>query len=97
MHDIYQHMPYGIDGCDLNDGAKIVSDHVNQRLYLIKGGEVADSRALFGEAVLASTSALEHRYVFDRTLAYLVAFGEIDLELAGHNDDGETLYRRCDV
>ena len=93
----YEDMPYDIDGFVLNDGAKMVSEHVNHRLYLIECGEVADRRALFGEAVLATTSALEQRYVLDRTLAYLVAFGEIDLEIAGLNDDGETLYRRPDA
>ena len=97
MNDIYEYMPYGIDSCDLNDGAKMISEHVDKHLYLIECGEVVDSRTLFGKTVLASTSTLEKRYVLDRTLDYLVAFGEIDLEFAGINDDGETLYRRCDV
>ena len=97
MTNPYEEMPYDIDGCELNDGAKMVSDHVNQRLYLIEPGEVADRHDLFGEAVLASTSVLEQRYVLDRNLAYLIAFGEIDLEIAGVNDEGETLYRRSDA
>ena len=94
---IYESMPYDIDGFELNDESKRLLDHVNQRLYLIECGEVADRRALFGESVMASTSALEQRYVLDRTLAYLIAFGELDLEIAGVNDDGEPLYRRPDA
>ena len=93
----YEDMPYDIDGFELNEQAKLVADHVNQRIYLIECGEVADRRALFGEAVLASTSALEQLYVLDRNLDYLIAFGEMNLEIAGLNDDGETLYRRPDA
>ena len=95
MTERYEDMPY--DGLDLNAGAKMVSDHVKRRIYLIGCGKVADRRALFGEAVLATTSELEQRYVLDRTLAYLVAFGEIDLEVARVNDDGEPVYRRSDA
>ena len=94
---IYEEIPYASDGFELNEQATMVADHINQRIYLIECGEVADRRALFGEAVLASTSALERRYVLDRTLAYLIAFGEIDLEIAGVNEHGETQYRRSDA
>ena len=93
----YEDMPYDIDGFELNEQAKLVADHINQRIYLIECGEVADRHALFGEAVLATTSALEQRYVLDRNLAYLIAFGEINLEIAGVNEDGEPVYRRPDA
>jgi len=96
MQDIYDSMPYDIDSCELNDNAKMVFEHVDRRLYLIECGEPVDSHALFDKTVLASTSELERRYVFDRTLAYLIAFGEIDLEFAGVNDDGQPLYRRLE-
>ena len=96
MNEIFENMPYDIDSCELNDNAKMVFEHVDSRLFLIKCGEPVDSHALFDKAVLASTSELEHRYVFDRTLAYLIAFGEIELEFAGVNDDGQPLYRRLE-
>jgi hypothetical protein len=93
----YRNIPYQMSGTELTDDAQLVSEHVKQRIYLIGCGEVVGRSTVFGEAVLAATSALEQLYVLDRTLAYLIAFGEIELEFAGVNDEGEPLYRRPDV
>jgi hypothetical protein len=53
-----------------------------------------DYTQLFDKHLLQATTSLEHRYVFERALAHLMAFEEIDLVFAGVNDEGQTLYKR---
>jgi|GEM_PF-5698094 len=73
---------------------KMVSDHVDKQLYFIKVGKKVDYTQLFNKHLLQSTTLLEHRYVFERALAYLMAFEEIDLVYAGVNEEGQPLYER---
>jgi hypothetical protein len=73
---------------------KMVFEHVDDRLYFVPAGKKVDYTQLFDKRLLESTSPLEHRYVFERALAYLMAFEEIDLVFAGVNDKGQTLYKR---
>ena len=73
---------------------KMVFEHVDDRLYFVPAGKKVDYTKLFDKHLLESTSPLEHRYVFERALAYLMAFEEIDLVFAGVNDEGQTLYQR---
>ena len=94
MKDIYENMPYDIDSCELNDIAKMVFDHVDRRLPLIECGEATDCKSLFDKVLWDSTTSLEHRFVFDRALSLMVAYGEIDLEFAGVDKDGQTQYVR---
>lgn len=73
---------------------KMVSDHVDDQLYRVKAGKKVTYRELFDKHLLESTSELEHYYLFERALADLMAFEEIDLVYAGVIDEGQTLYKR---
>ena len=73
---------------------KMVFEHVDEHLYFVEVGKKVDYTQLFDKRLLESTSPLEHKYVFERALAYLMAFEEIDLVYAGVNDEGQTLYER---
>ncbi len=73
---------------------KMVFEHVDEHLYFVEVGKKVDYTKLFDKQLLESTSPLEHRHVFERALAYLMAFEEIDLVYAGVNDEGQTLYER---
>ena len=75
----------------------MVAEHIDMRTYLVGMDETVDYRRLFDPALLESTTSLEQLYVFDRTLAMLVACGEINLEHAGTSEEGLNLYRRSDV
>ena len=73
---------------------KMVFEHADEHLYFVKAGKKVDYTQLFDKHLLQATTSLEHRYVFERALAYLMAFEEIDLVFAGVNDEGQTLYQR---
>ena len=73
---------------------EMVLEHVDEQLYFVKAGKKVDYTKLFDKQLLQATTSLEHRYVFERALAYLMAFEEIDLVIAGVNDEGQTLYQR---
>ena len=73
---------------------EMVREHVDARIYFVSAGKKVDYTQLFDKQLLQATTSLEHRYVFERALAYLMAFEEIDLVFAGVNDKGQTLYKR---
>lgn len=73
---------------------KMVHDHVDDHLYHVEVDKQVTYMELFDKQLLDSTSTLEHYYVFERALADLMAFEEIDLEYAGVDDEGRTLYKR---
>jgi hypothetical protein len=73
---------------------KMVFEHVDEHLYFVKAGKKVDYTQLFDKHLLQATTSLEHRYIFERALAYLMALEEIDLVFAGVNDEGRTLYQR---
>jgi hypothetical protein len=73
---------------------KMVFVHVDEHLYFVEVGNKVDYTQLFDKHLLQTTTSLEHRYVFERALAYLMAFEDIDLVFAGVNDEGQTLYKR---
>jgi hypothetical protein len=75
---------------------KMVSEHVDNQIYFVEVGKKVNYTELFDKALLDATTPLEHRYVFERALAYLIAFEEVDLRIVGVNDAGQTLYRRMD-
>ena len=73
---------------------EMVSEHVDEHLYFLDAGKKMDYTKLFDKHLLEAMTRLEQRYVLKRALDLLVAFGEIDVEFAGVNDEGETLYKR---
>ena len=75
----------------------MVAEYIDMRTYLIGMDEAVDYKRLIDPVLLDSTTSLEQLYVFDRTLAMLVACGEIDLDLVGTDDEGNNLYRRSAV
>ena len=73
---------------------KMVHDHVDDQLYHVEVDKNVTYMELFDKRLLDSTSTLEHYYVFERALADLMAFEEIDLEYAGVDEESRTLYKR---
>lgn len=78
------------------DIKQMVLDHVDMRIYFMECDETYECEFLFDKALWNATTPLEHQYVLERSLALLTACGEIELEFAGVNDEGKTLYRRLD-
>ena len=78
------------------ESTKMVGEHVDNHIYFVEVGKKVNYTELFDKALLDAMTTLEHRYVLERALAYLIAFEEVDLELAGVNDEGQTLYQRID-
>jgi CRISPR/Cas system endoribonuclease Cas6 (RAMP superfamily) len=72
----------------------MVLEHVDEHLYFVEVGKKVDYTQLFDKHLLQATTPLEHRYVFERALAYLMSIEEIDLVYAGVNNKGQTLYKR---
>ncbi|MFV2058881.1 MAG: hypothetical protein ACC707_20665, partial [Thiohalomonadales bacterium] len=72
---------------------KMVLQHVDEHLYFVEVGKKVDYTQLFDKNLLQATTPLEHRYVFERALAYLMAIEEIDLVYAGVDNKGQTLYK----
>lgn len=73
---------------------EMVSDYIDERLYYVEAGKEVNFTQLFDKHLLEATTPLEQRYVLKRALDLLVACGEIDVEFAGVNDEGQTLYQR---
>jgi hypothetical protein len=73
---------------------KMVFEHVDEHLYFVEAGKKVDYTQLFDKHLLQATTSLEHRYVFERALAYLMALEDIDLRIVGINEGGKTLYQR---
>lgn len=76
------------------DITKMVAEYMDARIYFIDAGKKVAYTEVFDNALLKSTTQLEHRFVLQLALDYLVALGEVDLEFAGVNDEGQTLYER---
>ena len=72
----------------------MVHEHVDEHLYFVECDKKVVFTQMFDKNLLNATTELEHRYVLKRALDLLVACGEIDVEFAGENDEGETLYMR---
>ena len=75
---------------------ELVSEHAINRVARMKAGDVTNSEELFGKAVWHSLTDLEKHYLFMRTLDMLVNEGGLDLEFAGVDADGQTLYRKIE-
>ena len=73
---------------------KMVFEHVDEHLYFVDVDKKVDYTELFDKHLLQATTSLEHRYVFERALAYLMALDEIDLRIVGVDEEGKTLYER---
>jgi hypothetical protein len=72
---------------------EMVREHVNENLYLISCDDTNVFKNLFDKVLWKATTSLDH-YIFERALALLIAFEEIDLVIAGVNDEGHNLYQR---
>ena len=74
----------------------MVSEHAMNRVARMEIGDVTNCIELFGSAVWYSLTDLEKHYPFMRMLDMLVNEGELDLEFAGVDADGQTLYRKIE-
>jgi len=77
------------------DTKKMVLDHVDERIYHMKTGETYTFEWLLDESILAATTELERMHL-ERMLNTLIVCGEVDVEVAGCDEEGKTLYRRVD-
>ena len=59
-------------------------------------GDVTNCKDLFGSALWYSFTDLEKHYLITRMIDMLVREKELDLEFAGVDDDGLTLYRKIE-
>ena len=75
---------------------EVISEHAINRVACMKVGDVTSPVGLFGSAVWYNLTDLEKHYLFMRMLDMLVDEGELDLEFAGVDADGQTLYRRIE-
>ena len=75
---------------------ELVSEHAINRVARMKAGDVTNCKELFGKAVWYNLTHLEKHYLFVRMLDMLVDEGELDLEFAGEDADGQTLYRKIE-
>ena len=75
---------------------EMISEHAINRVARMEIGDVTNHKELFGSAVWYSLTDLEKHYLFMRMVDMLVGEGELDLEIAGVNDEGETLYRKIE-
>jgi hypothetical protein len=73
---------------------EMISEHAINRVARMEIGDVTNCIELFGSAVWYSLTDLEKHYLFMRMVDMLVDEGELDLEIAGVNDAGQTLYER---
>lgn len=74
---------------------KMLLDHVDERNYLMKTGETYTFEWLLDESMLAATTELERMHL-ERMLNRLIAFGEVEVDVDGLDEEGKTLYRRVD-
>ena len=75
---------------------ELVSEHAINRVARMKAGNVTNCKELFGKAVWYNLTDLEKHYLFMRTLDMLFNEGDLDLEFAGEDDEGQTLYRKIE-
>jgi hypothetical protein len=74
----------------------MVSEHAINRVARMEIGDVTNGIELFGSALWYNLTDLEKHYLFMRMLDMLVDEGELDLEFAGVDADGQTLYRKIE-
>ena len=73
---------------------KMVSEHIDERIYHINPDEMYACEGLFDPTLWEATTSLDH-YIFERALDLLIVCGDTDdLMTVGVNDEGKTLYRR---
>ena len=75
---------------------EMISEHAINRVARMKAGDVTSPVGLFGSAVWYSLTDLEKHYPFMRMVDMLVDEGELDLEFAGVDADGQNLYRKIE-
>jgi hypothetical protein len=73
---------------------EMISEHAINSVARMEIGDITNHKELFGSAVWYSLTDLEKHYLFMRMVDMLVDEGELDLEIAGVNDAGQTLYER---
>jgi len=73
----------------------MLQEHLDARSYHMQCDETYDFGWLLGESILASCTDLEKLFM-ERLIYLLVTCSEVDIDLAGVNDAGDTLYRRLD-
>ena len=74
----------------------MISEHATNGVARMKVGDVTSCVGLFGSALWYNLTDLERYCLFMDIVDMLVDEGELDLEFAGVNDEGLTLYRRIE-
>jgi len=80
-----------------NNIKKMLLDHVDERIYHMHSDETYTFDWLLGDSILASTTDLERLHL-ERMLNLSIVCGEtdMDLQVAGLDEEGRTLYHRMD-
>ena len=76
------------------DHLQFIHDLVMQFCENMEIGNVSDEADIIGPAPWYRVPPSEHRHVFVRPLAMLVAQGELPLEFAGYDSKQRALYRK---
>jgi hypothetical protein len=74
---------------------EMLLEHIDARVYHMQCDETYVFGWLLGDPILASTTELEQMYL-ERMLNLLVVCGETEVEIAGLDDEGQTIYHRVD-
>ena len=70
-----------------------LDDLIVNNIIDISPGEVVDFTTLIGRDLYAFLMDLEKEYLYRRAITAMIRGGEINLECAGKDDNGEDLYR----
>jgi hypothetical protein len=74
---------------------EMMLEHIDARIYHMQSDKTYVFGWLLGDPILASTTELERMYL-ERMLNLLVVCGETEMEIAGLDEEGQTLYHRVD-
>jgi hypothetical protein len=72
---------------------EMLLEHIDARTYHMQSDKTYVFGWLLGDPILASTTELEQMYL-ERMLNLLVVCGETEVEIAGLDEEGRTLYQR---
>jgi hypothetical protein len=78
----------------LTETDEMIREHIMTQINLMSVGEESDCCGLFAKEVWDTTSSLEHRYVFCRTVSKLVELDLVPLVFAGFDKKRHNKYRK---
>ena len=77
-----------------NDHLRFILMHVSPHIAQMRSGEVTDCKGMFDPELWHAAPSDEHRHVFGRPIAMLVAQGKIPLRFIGFDRSRHNLYEK---